>query len=81
MMRSPIRLPFPHCWQPLALPPPPDTTPQAILPRTRLARFTRDTGGVELGVLVQGDGVGCVWGAEDVPAVAAVVFAREERKC
>jgi len=63
------------------LPPPPHGTPQPELPRARLTRFTGEARRVELGVLIQGDGVAGVWATEDVAAVPAVVFAREEGEC
>ena len=63
------------------LPPPPYGTPQPELPRARLTRFTGEARRVELGVLIQGDGVAGVWATEDVAAVPAVVFAREEGEC
>lgn len=64
----------------LTLPPPPNLTPQAVLPSAGLAGFAGDAGRVELGILVEGDGVRGVRGAEDVAAVTAVVFAGEERE-
>ena len=62
----------------LALPSLPDGIPFLVLPVAGLACATLDPLGVELGVLVQGNEVGCVACAEDVAAVPAVVFADEE---